>query len=838
MKRLALSTGLGLAWLLALAPGAWANDITVNSNGDGAVADANCNLFEAITAANDDTAANGCTAGNGADRILFAASPFNGMVGPSTITTAGEPDITEDLTITGGTCGVLLKPCVGLKVNPAGSNEGLKVTGGAALTATGLAITSASIGIDAQSGTLTTTNSWFGLTLNQSVAAGNVIGVQAESNAAIGDDIAARPNVFAANTTAGVYIFGGDDNSIQRNYFGTQNDGTLVAGFENATNIRIVDDGGSANPATGNSVGGPEADSPQFCDGPCNLISNATGRGLDLVGTGGAEGPATGPTTVAGNFVGLSFNGVNDQGNGSTGIEVGDADNVTVGGPAAADRNYIAGNGGSGIEHGAAGSSFVLNGNFLGLDASGTAAIPDVTRELLSQGSGAIVSGNRFGGSPAVIGGSSSTVQANVFGIGTGGQDVGTNGDFLVIEGSNTQVGGPAMGEGNTIGNTDGATNSAITVEADGVNLYGNVVGTDAGGQSHPNAGHGITVGASSARNNATIGGTLAGQEGNVISNSGGDAIRVPNPGSTNDVFRANTGQSNGSGANDLFVDLGADGPVNATTNAAIQPPAVTSASTTQIQGTSSEANGTQIDVYKTFTDRGDVRSYLGQTTVTGAMTWSFTYPTALANGTCVTAAQTEIGTPKGTSQLAATTTIGGGACDTTPPTATIVSGPSGLTNDEQPTFGLSASEAGSSFECSLDNGMFAACASPFTTPPLSDGEHALQVRATDPVGNTGAPVSRSFEVDATAPQTTVTRFIKRPRRRRAKVIFSSSEPDSSFECKLDGRAFTPCTSPRTYRRLKRGRHTIRVRAIDAAGNVDPTPTKNRLQIRRKRRLP
>lgn len=56
-----------------------------------------------------------------------------------------------------------------------------------------------------------------------------------------------------------------------------------------------------------------------------------------------------------------------------------------------------------------------------------------------------------------------------------------------------------------------------------------------------------------------------------------------------------------------------------------------------------------------------------------------------------------------------------------------------------------------------------------------------------------------------------------------ATLAFTADEP-ATFQCSLDGAPFADCVSPVALGGLSEGAHTFRVRAVDAAGNVDATP--------------
>ena len=94
--------------------------------------------------------------------------------------------------------------------------------------------------------------------------------------------------------------------------------------------------------------------------------------------------------------------------------------------------------------------------------------------------------------------------------------------------------------------------------------------------------------------------------------------------------------------------------------------------------------------------------------------------------------------------------------------------------------------------------------------------------------------------IDTVPPGTWIRKRMK-VRKRTAKIEFFSNEPESQihFLCKLDRRRFAPCASPKSYRRLSRGKHRFQVVAVDAFGNRDATPAVRQFRIvkpRRKRR--
>jgi hypothetical protein len=169
---------------------------------------------------------------------------------------------------------------------------------------------------------------------------------------------------------------------------------------------------------------------------------------------------------------------------------------------------------------------------------------------------------------------------------------------------------------------------------------------------------------------------------------------------------------------------------------------------------------------------------------------------------------------------------------DITPPEANIDSGPSGTVSGSSASFTFSSNEANSTFECSLDGDAFALCTSPKSYVNLSEGSHTFQVRAIDAAGNIDiTPASRAWTVDTTAPDTMIDSGPSGTITVADATFTFSSEAGATFECRLDGAAYSACTSPKSFTNLSNGFHTFEVRAKDGAGNVDATPASRTFSV-------
>ena len=168
---------------------------------------------------------------------------------------------------------------------------------------------------------------------------------------------------------------------------------------------------------------------------------------------------------------------------------------------------------------------------------------------------------------------------------------------------------------------------------------------------------------------------------------------------------------------------------------------------------------------------------------------------------------------------------------DTTGPTSTIDSGPPTPTNLATVAFGFSANEAGSTFRCSMDTPTiadFTPCTSPASYPlgdGQQDGQHIFRVFAVDPVGNAGPVASRSVVIDTVPPDTTITsQPLGTTANGQPTFTFNGTGGAVGFQCRVDADPYVNCTSPYQTAPLTNASHTFQVRAVDTAGNVDPSP--------------
>ena len=165
---------------------------------------------------------------------------------------------------------------------------------------------------------------------------------------------------------------------------------------------------------------------------------------------------------------------------------------------------------------------------------------------------------------------------------------------------------------------------------------------------------------------------------------------------------------------------------------------------------------------------------------------------------------------------------------------------PDGASGTENAVFTFESDQPGSTFECSVDGSDFLPCggmSDPATGAAwvVDNGEHEFVVRATNAQAIVGEEAVYEWLValgpDVTPPSSS---FNTGPQNGTLlqEAIFTFSGSDNrtpalelTFQCALDSTtSWNSCTSPEQFSDLTRGTHTLRLRAVDAAGNVQATP--------------
>jgi CSLREA domain-containing protein len=355
---------------------------TADANvGDGVCADASggCTLRAAIQEAN---------AAAGTDTINFQIGS-----GLKTIVMTSDLPIISDPVVIDGTTqpGYTNVPVIELNGNDVQFHAGLHITAGnstirslvmnrfhtsaiALLNNGGNRITGCYIGTDA-SGTQDLSGNQDGITVFQS------------SNNIIGGTTPSERNVISGNGTG--IMLGGSNNVVQGNYIGTNAFASASVG--NSFGIR-------PNDGSNNTIGGTAARAG-------NVISGNFSDGM-WVGTG---------WTVQGNFIGTNSTGTIAVPNFWSGLLLVGSSN-TIGGTTPEARNVISGNNEAGINIVDSATSNVVQGNYIGVGADGSRAIPNSNGVGNSSGGVFIryAAGNTIGGTAP---GTGNTIAYN----GTGG---------------------------------------------------------------------------------------------------------------------------------------------------------------------------------------------------------------------------------------------------------------------------------------------------------------------------------------------------------------------------------------------------------------------------------
>ena len=406
-----------------------------------------------------------------------------------------------------------------------------------------------------------------------------------------------------------------------------------------------------------------------------NVISGNREYGLWMSDTN------TTGNTILGNYIGTDATGSFSVSNalGGIGIFTNGVGHVIGGAnPDGSGRNVISGNGGAAIWLSGAGvSNNSVRGNFIGLNAAGTAGVSNTfdgiylingasgnTLGGTSPGSRNVISGNRqYGifisdpgtGNNSVLGNYIGTDVAGTNAIGNGGSGFGIG----IWSGANgNTIGGASPGAGNLISGHSGFSYGIAMGGVNGTVVQGNYIGTDfTGTNALANGFANVALWGGSTGN--LVGGTGAGA-GNVIAFAGGPGVVLYDPGTTNNSIRGNSIFSNGGLGIDFYNDgvtlnhVGFLAGPNDLQNFPVITNASGYAANTIVSGTlNSLANGTFfIDVYRNLaadpSGYGEGQFYLGTVSVTtdgsGNAGFAFTNNAGNYAGQYLTATTTSAG--------------------------------------------------------------------------------------------------------------------------------------------------------------------------------------------------
>ncbi len=330
-------------------------------------------------------------------------------------------------------------------------------------------------------------------------------------------------------------------------------DGTSQPGYAGAPLIDV--DGGSAGPGVSGLV---------FDIGSDGSVA----KGLDVSDFSHGIDLLSNDDLVQGCYIGINLAGTAPMAN-SAGIEIESAGN-SIGGTAPGAGNVISGNAFGVVISRTTATANLLEGNLIGTNAAGTAAVPNSYGVAIepapgntiggtAAGAGNLISGNAFGG--ILIFGLTATgnlIEGNRIGTNAAGTASLSDDVGIAINAFNNTIGGTAAGAANLIsGNSD----YGIILQNQGGNdpqgignyVEGNLIGTNSdGSNSIPNGG-GVYVefgagnkigGASPSAGNVISGNTyrnvyLYGSAGNVVEGNriGTNAAGTAALGSNSGVF-------------------------------------------------------------------------------------------------------------------------------------------------------------------------------------------------------------------------------------------------------------------------------------------------------------